>query len=289
MLSTSNATMANPYEEARKSPALKVSSSNPNFVTDIFDKWAADPSLQAMFWVSAEKPQPKTRHLSYEYFAQQSHRVACALHKLGLRKGDRVLLMLPRLPAWWELALGMLRMGVVVVPATMLLVSKDIEYRLEACQARAFIGSVDSASQFSQCRKVPSTLEFAICVEDYHTDQPLPESPFKWTHYADLLASVPQNARWQGTQFTADDPSIIYFTSGTTGMPKMVQHSQTSYPLGHIITGTYWLKLSPGKVYWNTSEQGWAKAAWAFFSAFVVPSKSHIDAELWCYFICCGS
>jgi acetyl-CoA synthetase/medium-chain acyl-CoA synthetase len=164
--------MGNVYEEARSSFKLSLPP-DANFVTHVFDKYAEDPSFQAMFWVSAENP-PRVRQLSYEYFAERSHRVACALHAMGLRKGDRVLLLLPRLPEWWELTLGMLRMGVVVVPSTMLLVSKDIEYRLEASGATAFIGSVDSAKQFINVGKFPSTLKYTILVDDYYNAQPLP-------------------------------------------------------------------------------------------------------------------
>jgi medium-chain acyl-CoA synthetase len=268
--------MSNAYTAARSSFNLSIPE-NPNFVTHIFDKYAADPSLQAMFWVSADKPHPRIESLSYAYFGERSHRVASALYNLGLRKGDRVLLMLPRLPSWWEIALGMLRLGVVLVPSTMLLVSKDIEYRLEACGARGFIGSVDSASQFIQCRKFPKSLEFTILVEDYYNNQNLPTSGHSWTMYSDLLASVPENTKWRGTTFKPDDPSIVYFTSGTTGMPKMVQHTQISYPFGCLITGRYWLKLQPGKIYWNMSEQGWAKAAWSFFAAFVLSPSLDLD------------
>jgi medium-chain acyl-CoA synthetase len=257
--------MWNAYLDARSQFKLAIPP-NPNFVTHVFDKYATDPALQAMLWVGADK---SIQNLSYAYFSQRSHQVACALHKLGLRKGDRVMLMLPRLPAWWELALGMLRLGVVVVPSTMLLVSKDIAYRLEASEAKAFIGSVESANQFIKVGKFPSSLKFTILVEDYYNTHLLPQSQHSWTTYSELLKSVSESDRWQGTTFTADDPSIIYFTSGTTGMPKMVQHTQTSYPFGHLITGRYWLKLNPGKVYWNMSEQGWAKAAWSFFAAFV--------------------
>jgi acyl-coenzyme A synthetase/AMP-(fatty) acid ligase len=264
--------MLDAYTQARSSFKLSIPD-NPNFVTKIFDKYAADPALQAVLWVSADKPTPRIQNLSYAYFAERSHRVACALYDIGLRKGDRVLLMLPRIPAWWEIALGMLRLGVVLVPSTMLLVSKDIEYRLEASGARAFIGSVDSASQFIQCRKFPSSLEFTILVEDYFNSQTLPGSRHTWAKYSDLLASTPPDTKWKGTTFKPDDPSIIYFTSGTTGMPKMVQHTQISYPFGCVITGKYWLKLQPGKIYWNMSEQGWAKAAWSFFAAFVYSSS----------------
>jgi acyl-coenzyme A synthetase/AMP-(fatty) acid ligase len=259
--------MGNAYEEARASFKLDIPS-NPNFVTHVFDRWAADPNLQAMYWVSAHTP-PRIRHLSYAYFAERSHRVAIALDKLGLRKGDRVLMMLPRLPEWWELALGMLRMGVVVVPSTMLLVSKDIEYRLEVSGARAFIGSIDSASHFQKVEKVPKTMEFTILVEDYYNNTPLPKSKYNWARYSEMVNEIPTWTKWSGTEFSMDDPSIIYFTSGTIGMPKMVQHTQVSYPMGSVITGKYWLKLAPGKVYWNTSEQGWAKAAWSFFGTFV--------------------
>jgi adenosine deaminase CECR1 len=84
-----------------------------------------------------------------------------------------------------------------------------------------------------------------------------------------------------------NDPSLVYFTSGTTGMPKMVQHTQTSYPFGHVITGLYWLNLKPGKVYWNMSEQGWAKAAWSFLSTFVSsPIPVKLMEELWSNVIC---
>jgi medium-chain acyl-CoA synthetase len=268
--------MTDAYSEARASFTLPIPD-NPNFVTHIFDKYAADPSLQAMLWVSADKPAPSVKSLSYAYFAERSHRVACALRNLGLRKGDRVLLMLPRIPAWWELALGMLRLGVVLVPSTMLLVSKDIEYRLEASGARAFIGTVDSASHFIQCRKFPASLEFTILVEDYYSSHPLPESRHTWTTYSELLSSVPERSKWKGTIFSPNDPSIIYFTSGTTGMPKMVQHTQISYPFGCVVTGKYWLKLRPGKIYWNMSEQGWAKAAWSFFAAFVTLFLKSVD------------
>lgn len=257
------------YTQAHSSFTLPIPD-NPNFVTAIIDKHAADPSLQAMLWVSADKPRPRVERLSYAYFAERSHRVACALHKLGLRKGDRVLLMLPRLPAWWELALGMLRLGVVIVPSTMLLVNKDIEYRVEAAGVRAFIGNLDSATQFLKARKIPDCLEFTILVEDYFQPGRPEKSRFEWVGYQDLLNGIPEGTKWTGTQFKAEDPSIIYFTSGTTGMPKMVQHSQISYPFGCVITGRYWLKLKPGKLYWNMSEQGWAKAAWSFFSCFVL-------------------
>ena len=182
-----------------------------------------------------------------------------------------MIVMLPRIPAWWELALGMLRLGVVLVPSTMLLVSKDIEYRLEACGARGFIGSVDSATQFVKCGKIPAQVEFTILVEDYYNSAKVPDSRHKWIWYEELLSSVPEKARWSGTQFSAQDPSIIYFTSGTTGMPKMVQHTQISYPFGCVVTGKYWLRLKPGKLYWTITEQGWAKAAWAFFATFVQP------------------
>lgn len=169
-----------------------------------------------------------------------------------------MMIVTPRVPEWWEVACGALRLGMVVCPATTLLVPKDLEYRANVSKAVCFVGDHDSAQKFDQIKesKVKVKLLLRLVSKD----------PMKgWKSYDEELEDVPDDTLYTGPKTKSSDPAIIYFTSGTSGHPKMVLHNQISYPLGHTITGKYWLRLKPGKTYWNLSEQGWAKAAWSFF------------------------
>lgn len=178
-----------------------------------------------------------------------------------------MVMILPRLPIWWELATAALRCGIVICPATTLLVDGDIRYRCQRSQASVFVGDRVSIEKFlrvgNECPDIKHILQ--IDGDEIASNS----SSIKITNLATALSAVPENAQWTQNPPAPTDPALIYFTSGTTGPPKMVLHTQISYPLAHVLTGKHWLRFRPDEtaLYWNLSEQGWAKAAWSFFSA----------------------
>lgn len=218
-----------------------------NFAVDVFDRWAVQtPAATALWWVSGDRKEE--RRFSFEELSERSGRAALAFHGSGIRAGDPVMVMLPRIPEWWIAMLGLIRMGAVPVPCTPQLTSHDLNYRLEAGNIRAVVTDGDGVS------KLP---DFAGI--GWMTDSAVPG----WNGLRDVLElAVP---RWSPPATLAASPGIIYFTSATTGSPKMVLHTQASYGLGHEVTGRLWLDLSPSDVHWNTADLGWAKAAWSSF------------------------
>lgn len=235
-----------------------------NFATDIVDHWAeTNPSQTALHWVSQDFS--SERKLTYTDISTSSHRIAKLLYQLGLRAGDVLIVILPRLPVWWELATACLRSGIVLCPCTTLLVEKDIEYRLDVSGASAYVGDAVSVAK---CMKVRSRGGSPGLKHVLQVDGQAPEGV---ESFNTLLDKVPRDAKFEVPKhMTASSPALCFFTSGTTGPPKIVLHTQISYPLAHSLTGAYWLRLTPTKdsVYWNLSEQGWAKAAWSFFGTF---------------------
>ncbi|KAK3664175.1 hypothetical protein LTR22_004873 [Elasticomyces elasticus] len=246
--------MAHYYDNELKRP------SSFNFATDVVDYWATNAPKDgvAMHWISEDR---KTeRRLSFEHFSRQSHRLAVMLRDhLGMRHGERLLLIMPRLPEWWAIATATIRCGVVVCPATALLVDKDIEYRCNRSGATTFIGDSVSVAKLLKVKEKCSSLK--------HVLQLGPGTvPDGVQSFEALLADIPDDATHAGPKPGIKDASMIYFTSGTTGHPKMVQHNQISYPLAHTVTGKHFYRLKPGDLAWILTEQGWAKAAWAFFA-----------------------
>ncbi|KAF0248038.1 MAG: acetyl-CoA synthetase, partial [bacterium] len=191
-----------------------------NFAFDVVDNWAKDASKLAMLWVSEDG---QTEKLTYQYFQTRSNQVANTLELLGLKKGDTVLLLMSRIPAWWELVLGMIKLGVVFMPATTQLTSKDIVYRVEVSQACAVITDQENALKFDAIREnLPQVKNFLLVGEKQEN----------WHCYSDLIEKASTNFNPQEKTYNTD-PLLLYFTSGTTGYPKMVLHTHSSYPIGH--------------------------------------------------------
>ncbi|MEV7177074.1 AMP-binding protein [Kitasatospora sp. NPDC093679] len=215
-----------------------------NWALDWFDRIAEGNDRRAL-WVIDDDGSEHTR--TFREMAHRSDRVANHLRALGLRRGDRMLVMLGNVPELWETMLGAMKLGVVVIPATLLLSADDLRDRLERGRVRAVVAAAEVADRFTG---LPGAdLRIAVGGE-----------PEGWHRYADADGAA--DTFEPDGQTPADDPLLLYFTSGTTSRPKLVEHTHTSYPVGHLST-MYWIGLQPGDVHLNISSPGWAKHAWS--------------------------
>ncbi|MCP3135795.1 acyl-CoA synthetase [Pyxidicoccus xibeiensis] len=220
-----------------------------NFATDVVDRHARErPDALAMLWSDEAG---RERRFTWEDLRQHSLHAARFLAGQGLRKGDRTFIIMPRVPEWWFLVLGCIRAGIVFMPGTPMLTVKDIRYRLEAASASAVIADVGCLDRFEGLAGAGRVKTWVAVGEG---------APSPWVRYSVDADVGAQAAGFEPTR--AEDPLLIYFTSGTTGMPKMVLHTQASYGLGHVITGRYWLDLTPEDRHLTLSDTGWAKCAW---------------------------
>ncbi|XP_015271602.1 PREDICTED: acyl-coenzyme A synthetase ACSM3, mitochondrial-like [Gekko japonicus] len=228
-----------------------------NFAKDVLDKWAEmekegrGPSSPALWWVGDRGEEVRW---SFEELVAGSKKAANVLsEQCGLRKGDRVIVILPRIPAWWLLNVACMRTGTVLIPGTTQLTAKDILHRLQASRAKCIItDGVLAPAVDSVASKCPSLASKLIVSRD-HRDG--------WLSFCDLLNLAPADHKCVATK--SCEPMAIYFTSGTTGAPKMAEHSHSSQGIGLALNGRYWLDLTPKDLIWNSSDTGWAKSAWS--------------------------
>lgn len=219
-----------------------------NFATDIFDQWAADrPGACALWWVSGDRG--RERRISFAELRKSSCRAAAMFRSSGIKPGEPVLLMLPRVPEWWIAMLGLIRLGAVPVPCTTQLTAHDLDYRRQAGNIRAAVADGASAAKFAGF----DGIGWIVGAGDVPG----------WRSFERESDAAASDASFPATR--ADAPGIMFFTSSTTGSPKMVLHTQASYGMGHEVTGKMWLNIGPSDVHWNTSDLGWAKAAWSSF------------------------
>ena len=218
-----------------------------NWAYEVFDRWGRDPSKVAMVWVGNDAA---SREVTFRQLGERSRRAANALVGLGVEPGDRVFIMLPRVVEWWEIVLGCVRARIVSVPGTSLLSPKDIAYRLNAAGVKMVVTDSENLEKIESVRSQCPTLEKVVVVGE---TQGL-------ASYEDLLRSA--SPTLPHPQNLSSEPLMVYFTSGTTGLPKMVQITHASYPLAHIITGKYWLDNRPTDLHWTLADTGWAQCAW---------------------------
>ncbi|WP_435176220.1 AMP-binding protein [Actinacidiphila sp. bgisy145] len=218
-----------------------------NWALDWFDEIAADPARAdrpALWIVEEDGSQART---TFREMSARTDRVANWLRERGVRAGDRVLVMLGNQTEQWETALALMKLRAVAIPATPLLGPADLRDRIDRGRARhAVVRAADTA-------------KFADVPGDY-TRIAVGGAPEGWHAFEDGYRADPLFLPDGPTR--GDDPLMLYFTSGTTARPKLVQHTHLSYPVGHLST-MYWIGLRPGDVHLNISSPGWAKHAWS--------------------------
>jgi acyl-coenzyme A synthetase/AMP-(fatty) acid ligase len=248
------------YLETRASFRLEVPEVY-NYARDVVDDWAArEPDKLALLAVGPDGGDP--RRFSFADLAASSNRAANFLAAQGVRKGDRVLVMLPRVPDWYDVVLGCIKLGAVPMPATTLLTPRDVAYRITRADASAAVVDGEGTTKVNQVADDCPSLRQRIYVAGGGWGG-LAEGDHErgWAAWAEgLAAASDQPPEVEPTR--ADDPMLVYFTSGTVAYPKMVLHTQASLGIGHQITARFWQDLKPTDLHWTLSDFGWAKAAW---------------------------
>lgn len=225
-----------------------------NFAYDVVDEWArVEPEKRALVWCDDEGGE---KVLTFADMSRMSNKAANAFARLGIKKGSVVMFVLRRRWEYWVAAVALAKIGAILIPASMMLTKKDIIYRCES-----------------------AGVEMVVCLNDPYVidqmEQALPECPTVknrvmvagsrdgWLSFDDLVVGESDEfVRPTGDAGTTnDDTMLLYFTSGTTGPPKMVRHTFT-HPLGHIITARYWQQVKEDTLHLSMSDSGWAKFGW---------------------------
>ncbi len=236
-----------------------------NWALDWFDQIAAgDRRNQTALWVAYEDGHQDK--LTFKELSERSNRIANYYRELGIRRGDRVLLMLGNIPPLWETMLAMMKLGAVIIPATTLLTANDVADRIARGRVRHIVCAAELAPKIEQacgaCTRIAIPPQPAQNRRDPGT--PTGGKVPGWHEYEQGYSA---SAKFEPDGETlASDPLQLYFTSGTTAKPKLVMHSHTSYPVGHLST-MYWIGIQPGDIHCNLSSPGWAKHAWSCFFA----------------------
>lgn len=252
------------YEEHRKWMEAESRKENLpkyyNFARDAIDKWAyrektgerelSNPAL----WITNDNGEDRT--WSFQDLSSLSKKTANVLtQKCGLDPGDKLILILPRVPEWWFVNIAAIRAGVILSTGTTLLRPNDIKHRIQVSGAKCIVADSHSVDNIDEIADQCPSLKSKLFVGSKSETRP------GWLNFDDVLSKASDEFQTINSKFT--DPMMLFFTSGTTGFPKMAQHSHGSYGYGNIITGRYFLQCSEHDVVWNTSDTGWAKSAWS--------------------------
>jgi len=231
---------------------------NFNFAYDVMDAWAEEkPDKVALLWTSERGEEVST---TYREFKEQTDRTAAYFMQLGIKHGDKVMLILKRHYQWWLSMMALCKVGAIAIPATHMLTVHDIVYRNQSASVKYIICANDEyiTEQIAKAMPDSPTVKALVAVNALsELDKPIPEGFHDWRkEWAEAPAFVrPDNVN------TNEDTMLMYFTSGTSGEPKMVAHDFL-YALGHLTTGVYWHNLHANSLHLTVADTGWGKAVW---------------------------
>lgn len=238
------------YEEMQQRLKLRIPE-NFNFAFDIVDEYARlCPEKRALVWCN-DKGEEK--QFSFGEISRLSKKLAASLYKMGIRKGDFVMLIMKRRAEYWITYPALHRLGAVAIPATHMLTKKDVVYRNNAAGVKMIIAAQDEniLEHVDAAMADSPTLEHRVLLGGVREG---------WESFDELLSEGDEGFV-PPVLAGGDDPMLMFFTSGTTGMPKMVLHD-FNYPLGHIITAVYWHKVLDDGLHISVADTGWAKCGW---------------------------
>lgn len=228
---------------------------NFNFAYDVVDEWARiEPQKKALLWVN---DRGEHRQFTFADIKRESDRTAAYFQQLGIGHGDMVMLIMKRRYQFWFAITALHKLGAVVIPATHLLTAADIVYRCQSADIKAIVacGDAEVLAHISAAAPQCPTLKSLVSIG--------PEVPEGWSDFNKGIAQAPAFVR-PSRPNSNSDTSLMYFTSGTSGEPKMVGHDFL-YPLGHIITARYWHNLHEGSLHFTLADTGWGKAVWGCY------------------------
>lgn len=231
---------------------------NFNFAYDVMDAWAEEkPDKVALLWTSERGEEVST---TYRELKEQTDRTAAYFMQLGIKHGDKVMLILKRHYQWWLSMMALCKVGAIAIPATHMLTVHDIVYRNQSASVKYIICANDEyiTEQIAKAMPDSPTVKALVAVNALsELDKPIPEGFHDWRkEWAEAPAFVrPDNVN------TNEDTMLMYFTSGTSGEPKMVAHDFL-YALGHLTTGVYWHNLHANSLHLTVADTGWGKAVW---------------------------
>ena len=229
-----------------------------NFAYDVMDAWAAEaPEKLAILWTNDQGDEIRT---TYGELKEQTDQAASYLMSLGIGKNDPVMLILKRRYEWWVVMLALHKIGAIVIPATHMLTKHDIVYRNTRASVKAIICVDDPyvTEQIKLAMPESPTVDTLIAVTDH--GKPIPEGFHDWQRE---WKQAPQFVRPKHVNDNSDT-MLMYFTSGTSGEPKMVAHDYL-YAMGHLTTGVFWHNLHEGSLHLTVADTGWGKAVWGKF------------------------
>jgi acetyl-CoA synthetase len=225
-----------------------------NFARDVVDVAArAEPDRLALVHID---PAGERRDFNFDFFRRRSNALAGGLAAAGVGRGDRVVLMLYRRVEFWISLLALHKLGAVAVPLPAMLTPRDIAYRLRTADVRAAIVDEGLAPRVDEAQENQEGLRVRVSAG--------PDAARGWLAFDEVGRGAELDEAWQAHRAGGADPAIIFFSSGTTGAPKMVEHDHT-YPLGHLVTGVSWHDLRPGDLHLTLADTGWGKALWGKF------------------------